>query len=218
MVVRVAKRDSATRTSMGPRTKGAAMPKRVRVRAMQRVFDGFFKLDRGEVSYERYDGSMSPAVPRLVFERGDAAAVLLFDRDRREVVLVQQFRFPTYLRDGPGWLWETVAGMVDAGRSVEEVARSEAMEEAGYRLDALQHVLTVYPSPGGSSERVHIYLASVRREQRVGAGGGLPASGEDILVRTFDLDEALKMIEDGRIVDAKTVLALQYLAMHWGEV
>ncbi len=203
---------------MEARRKRPATPKRVLIHTMQRVYDGFFKVDRAEVSYEKYDGSMSSPAPRLVFERGDSVAVLPFDRCRRRVVLVQQFRFPAYVRGGPGWLWEIVAGMVEGDRSVEDVARSEATEEAGYSLGALKHLFTVYPSPGGSSERVHIYLAPVGRQDSAGEGSGPAASGEDILVRTFDLDEALRMIEDGRIVDAKTVLALQYLAMHWDQV
>ncbi len=200
------------------RPKSGTVPRRVVVMATERVFDGFFKLDRATVSYERFDGSMSASVNRLVFERGDSVAVLPFDRERRTVILVQQFRYPAYLRDGPGWLWEIVAGMIEPGRDAEDVARSEALEEAGYSLGELKHAMTVYASPGGSSERIHIYLAPVVAHQHVGGGGGLPQGGEDILLRTFELNEALAMIEDGRVVDAKTVLALQFLALHWGKV
>jgi len=197
--------------------KSGTVPRRVVVMATERVFDGFFKLDRVTVSYERFDGSMSAPVNRLVFERGDSVAVLPFDRERRTVILVQQFRYPAYLRDGPGWLWEIVAGMIEPGRDAEEVARSEALEEAGYSLGELKHAMTVYASPGASSERIHIYLAPVVAHQHVGRGGGLLQDGEDILVRTFELNEALAMIEDGRVVDAKSVLALQFLALHWGD-
>jgi len=194
------------------------MPKQVIVLSHKRILDGFFKIDRAEVSYERFDGSMSPVMTRLVFERGDSAAVLPFDRQRREVVLVQQFRYPAFVRDGDGWLWEIIAGTQEEGRSPEEVARAEALEEAGYNLDVLYHVATVYPSPGGTSERMFIFVAPISPGQRVEEGGGLAESGEDILVRTFGLDEALRMVEDGRIVDAKTVLALQYLTLHWEDL
>lgn len=194
------------------------MSKRVVVFSHQRILDGFFKVDRAEVSYERYDGTMSPVVTRLVFERGDSVAVLPYDPQRGEVVLIQQFRYPAYVRDGNGWLWEIIAGAQEEGRSPEEVARAEALEEAGYSLDALQHVATVYPSPGGASERMHIFVARIGSQGRVGRGGGLAESGEDILVRTFPVEEALRMIEDGRIVDAKTIIALQYLALHREEL
>ncbi|MCD6518602.1 MAG: NUDIX hydrolase, partial [Anaerolineae bacterium] len=175
------------------------------------------KIDRAVVRYERFDGTMSPPLVRFVFERGDSVAVLPFDRKRHRVVLVQQFRYPAYVRGGPGWLWEIVAGMWEEGRAPEDVVRSEALEEAGYRLRALHHIMTVYPSPGGSSERVCVYLAPVECQDRVARGGGLPEDGEDILVQEFSLEEALEMIESGQIVDAKTILALQYLAAHWGE-
>jgi len=194
------------------------MSKRVIVFSRQRLLDGFFKVDRAEVSYERYDGTMSPVVTRLVLERGDSVAVLPYDRERGEVVLIQQFRYPAYVRDGDGWLWEIIAGAQEEGRSPEEVARAEALEEAGYRLDNLRHVATVYPSPGGTSERMHIFLATVSSQGRVGQGGGLAESGEDILVRTFRLEEALQMVEEGRIVDAKTIIALYYLALHREEL
>ena len=194
------------------------MSKRVIVFSRQRLLDGFFKVDRAEVSYERYDGTMSPVVTRLVLERGDSVAVLPYDRERGEVVLIQQFRYPAYVRDGDGWLWEIIAGAQEEGRSPEEVARAEALEEAGYRLDNLRHVATVYPSPGGTSERMHIFLATVSSQGRVGQGGGLAESGEDILVRTFRLEEALQMVEEGCIVDAKTIIALYYLALHRQEL
>jgi len=194
------------------------MSKRVIVFSRQRLLDGFFKVDRAEVSYERYDGTMSPVVTRLVLERGDSVAVLPYDRERGEVVLIQQFRYPAYVRDGDGWLWEIIAGAQEEGRSPEEVARAEALEEAGYRLDNLRHVATVYPSPGGTSERMHIFFATVSSQGRVGQGGGLAESGEDILVRTFRLEEALQMVEEGCIVDAKTIIALYYLALHREEL
>jgi len=161
---------------------------------------------------------MSPVVTRLVLERGDSVAVLPYDRERGEVVLIQQFRYPAYVRDGDGWLWEIIAGAQEEGRSPEEVARAEALEEAGYRLDNLRHVATVYPSPGGTSERMHIFFATVSSQGRVGQGGGLAESGEDILVRTFRLEEALQMVEEGCIVDAKTIIALYYLALHREEL
>ncbi|OGO06005.1 MAG: hypothetical protein A2Y73_07440 [Chloroflexi bacterium RBG_13_56_8] len=189
-------------------------PQRVEVEASERVFGGFFAIDRARVRYERFDGTMSEPVTRLVFERGDGVAVLPFDQQTREVVLVRQFRYPAYVRGGPGWLWEIIAGIREEGRTADDVACAEAMEEAGYRLGALQHILTVYVSPGGSSERIYIFLAPIFDGDHVGKGGGLPADGEDILVRRFALDEVLRMVDDGRIVDAKTILALQYLALH----
>ena len=194
------------------------MPSRVEVLSSDRVYDGYFKIDCARLRFERYDGAMSSLITRLVFERGDSVAVIPFDGERHEVVLVQQFRYPAHVRGGPGWLWEIIAGTLDEGRDTESVVRSEAIEEAGYHLGELSHAMTVYSSPGGSSERIHIYVAPVTRESHVAGGGGLCDSGEDILVSAFSLDDAFEMVEDGRIVDAKTVLALQHLALHRDDV
>jgi len=187
--------------------------KQVEVLARRTVYQGFFTLEEVRLRYERRDGTMSEEMTRLLFERGDSAAVLLYDPQTQEVVLVRQFRYPAWVRGGPGWLWEIIAGMCDAGRSPEEVARAEAMEEAGYAIGPLRHIMTVYLSPGACSERIFIYLAPVRG--RVAAGGGLAEDGEDIEMRTFPLAEALAMAERGEIMDAKTILALQYAAQHW---
>ncbi|MHB9031579.1 MAG: HAD-IA family hydrolase [Anaerolineae bacterium] len=187
---------------------------RVELQRTERVYDGFFKLDQVTLRYERFDGSLTESHERLLFERGDAAAVLPYDPLTRRVVLVSQFRLPVYKRGESGWLWETIAGMVDSGRSPEQVAHTEAEEEGGYLLGALEHALTVYLSPGASTERVFIYLAPLLPGMRRTAGGGLQQEHEDILVRLFTLDEAVQMVRSGAIRDAKTVLALQYLALH----
>ncbi len=194
-------------------------PERVEVLASERIHDdGFFAIDRARLRHERFAGGMTAPMTRLVCERGDAAGVLPYNRARREVVLVQQFRYPVHARGDRPWIWEIIAGMQDAGRTPEAVARAEAMEEAGLDLTELRHVLTLYPSPGGSSERLHVYLAPYTDAQRVAPGGGLVEGGEDIRVRVVALDEALAMAREGRIVDAKTVAALFYLQAVWDEL
>lgn len=194
-------------------------PQRVEVLSTERIHDdGFFAIDRARIRLERFGGGMSAPMTRLVCERGDAVAVLPYHRERRQVVLVQQFRYPVHVRGDRAWTWEIIAGIQDGGRAPEGVARAEAMEEAGLELDDLRRVLTIYPSPGGSSERVHIYLAPYTEERRVAPGGGLAEHGEDIRVCVMGLDEALRMVAEGRIVDAKTVVALLYLQAQWAEM
>ena len=210
-------RDPST-DQIGREDSDVTRPSRVVVHETMRVFDGFFQIDEAVVEYERFDGRMSGPQRRLVFERGDSVAVLPYDRDRGEVVLVKQFRYPAHVREGQGWLWELIAGMQEEGRDPEAVARSEALEEAGLRLGDLLHLTTAYLSPGGSTERIHLYLSPIAEGCRVGRGWGLAADGEDTLVRRFPVAVALAMIADGRIVDAKTVIALQWLALHEGLV
>jgi len=189
-------------------------PSRVEVLERERVFDDFFCIDRAMVRNELYNGQMSRARRWLVFERGDAVAVLPYDRARGTVVLVQQFRYPAHVRGDDAWLWEVIAGMQDGGRDAESVVRDEAWEEAGYRLGELRWISTVYPSAGGSSERVHLYVAPVTADSRQGAGGGI-AGHEDIRVVEMPLERALEMVRSGEIMAASAIIALQYLQANW---
>jgi len=187
---------------------------RVEVKERHREYDGIFKLDRTVLRYEKFEGCLSEEVTRLVFERGDSAAVLLYDPDRDSVMLVKQFRYPAYVREEDnGWLLETVAGIVDRDRTPDEVARAELTEEAGYTVGELEHIATFYPSPGACSERVHLYLGHVSVASQVGPGGGRLGESEDIQVREMPLDEALRLVGQGAIRDGKTIIALQHLAL-----
>lgn len=183
-------------------------PRRVEVLEKKRVYSGFFALDRAVVSYERYDGTMSEPVERLSFERGDAVGVLLYDPKRDQAVLVEQFRYAVHAAGEPGWLAEIVAGMLGPGEEPEAVARAEAQEEAGYELDELEHLTTCYLSPGGSSERIHIYAARVSLAELPPETGGLASEGEDTRLCILSRTEALERVRDGRIRDAKTIIAL----------
>ena len=186
---------------------------RVELKERHRLYDGHFRLERILLQFEQYDGGMSPKVERLVFERGDSAAVLLYNAAACTVTLVEQFRLPAYLREGENCrLLEVVAGTVDAERSPESVAKSELLEEAGYAVGKLEHVATFYPSPGAGTERIYLYLASVTPEGRVSAGGGV-GPGEDLRVVELPLEEAMHLVASGAIRDGKTIIALQHLWM-----
>jgi nudix-type nucleoside diphosphatase (YffH/AdpP family) len=182
---------------------------RVDVRSRRRLLDDFFKVDEAQVSFERFDGSMTPPVRRLVFERGDSVAAVVFDRDAERLLLTEQFRFPT-LEKGPGWLLEIIAGMIDAGEQPEESLKREIEEELGYRAHRIEHIAAFYVSPGGSSERIWLYYAEIGAADRVSAGGGLAREQEDIRVVWISLDEASAALKDGKIADAKTLIGLQW--------
>jgi len=186
---------------------------RVEIQSHQRVYNGHFSLERATLRYETHGGHMSQDVERLVFERGDSAAVLLYDVARDVVTLVEQFRYPAYLREpDDGRLLEIVAGVVDGGRTPDEVARAEVREEAGYALERLEYVSAFYLSPGACTERVHLYVGYVARADHQGEGGGLHDEGEHIRVVELPLPEALRRVHTGAIRDAKTIIALQFLA------
>lgn len=187
---------------------GADGPRRVEVLEKTRVYEGFMSLDRAVVRYERYDGTMSPPVSRLTLERGDAVGVLLYDPVRDQVVLVEQFRYPAYAAGEPGWLIEIVAGTVQAGLDPLEVARAEVREEAGYEVEELEPLASCFLSPGGSSERVHIYLGRIAVDERRWPGGGLAGEGEETRLCLLGRQEALQRVREGAIADAKTIIAL----------
>jgi nudix-type nucleoside diphosphatase (YffH/AdpP family) len=184
--------------------------KKVVIHAERRVFDGVFKLSEAEVSFERFDGTMSRPVTRLCFERGDSVAALLYNTDSERVLLVEQFKYPTY-EHGPGWIMETVSGIVESGETPESALRREVLEEVGYEIATLEPIATFYVSPGGSSERVFLHYAEVTEAGKVGDGGGVGAEGEDIRTVELTLEELGRLLATGSIQDAKTLVGLQWL-------
>ena len=135
-----------------------------------------------------------------------------YNRARRTVVLVKQFRYPAYVNGYDDLMIEAVAGLLDDA-SPEERIRSEAEEECGYRLARVEKIFEAFMSPGSVTEKLHFFIAEYEPSMRVSAGGGNADEGEDIEVLELSIDEALAMISDGRIVDAKTIMLLQYAAM-----
>jgi nudix-type nucleoside diphosphatase (YffH/AdpP family) len=191
------------------------MPKRVIVKDQKRILDDFFKVEEVHLSFEKFDGSMSPLVRRLNFERGDAVAALLYHRERDAVFLVNQFRYPTYEK-GPGWITEVFPGMIDAGESPEDAMRREILEETGYLVEQLVYVSDFYVSPGGSSERIFLYCAEISGAGPKEKGGGLAAEGEDIRLLELSTAEAFGQLDRGEIHDAKTIVALMWLRARLG--
>ena len=186
---------------------------RLAVLARTVAYDGYFKIIRYRLRHGRFAGGMSPELTREVFERGHAVAVLPFDPERGEVVLVEQFRIGCVgIVDDP-WLLEPVAGIIEPGESAPEVARREAVEEAGLELLDLVPACTYFASPGGSTETCQVFIGRV---DAASAGGlfGRTDEGEDIRVHVVPLATALEWLGDGRIHAATTVVALQWLALH----
>lgn len=188
------------------------------------AFENLFRVKRARLQHRRFDGRMSEPITRINFERGDSVGVLLHDPGEDTVILVRQFRYPVFTtldpeeRDGEGarqaWILELVAGVVDSDCTVCQVAHKELLEEAGYRvIGDLKPIATLYPSPGGTSERIHLFLGEVAGGLRAGKGGGVASGGEDIQTVVVPLDEAMEMVASGEIQDAKTIVALQYLVL-----
>ncbi|MGQ0485085.1 MAG: NUDIX domain-containing protein [Hyphomicrobiales bacterium] len=169
------------------------------------------RLTQYTIRYRRRDGS-SETLLREVHDHGHGAAVLPYDLSRGTVLLVRQFRLPAYLNGGDGMLIEACAGLLDGG-DAETCARREAEEELGYRVDNLRQVASTFMSPGAITERLTMFLAGYGESSRINAGGGHIHEGEDIEVLEMPLAEAWRMVVDGRIADAKTVMLLQFLKL-----
>jgi nudix-type nucleoside diphosphatase (YffH/AdpP family) len=184
--------------------------RRVTIHSKKRVFDGFFKIDEAELSFERFDGEMSRPVTRLCFERGDSVAALIFNPDSGSVLLVEQFKYPTY-DDGPGWIIETVAGIAEPGETAEAAIRREVLEEVGYEVERLEPIAEFYVTPGGSSERILLYYAEVTDAGKVADGGGVASEDEDIRTVELSLADVERLLATGGLQDAKTLVGVQWL-------
>jgi ADP-ribose pyrophosphatase len=181
------------------------------------AFDGFFKVVRYRLRHERFAGGMGSELVREVLERGHAVVVLPYDPARDQVVLIEQFRIGALgVIDDP-WLIEPVAGIIEPGETVAEVARRETAEEAGLELLDLAPACGYFTSPGGSTETCRVFIGRVDAA-RAGGIFGVADEGEDIKVQVLPVDAALSLLDDGRIHAAPTIVALQWLARHRAEL
>jgi len=192
------------------------MPRRAVIERRRRVFDDFFKIDELLIAHQQIDGTMSVAQKRLVFERGDSVAVLLFHVERNSVLLVEQFKAPVLIgrrrgdeTSADGWIVETVAGMIDGDETPEAAALRETFEEIGYQIGTLQPIGKFFSSPGGSAERVFTYFAEVRDADRTGKGGGI--DDEDVKIVEVSIDDLFDRLGRGAIEDPKLWIAAYWL-------
>lgn len=177
------------------------------------VYDGYFRMDRYRLRYKLFAGGWSKEVVRELFERGHAVAVLPYDPVRDVVVLVEQFRIGAYAADCDPWLIEVVAGIIDPGETAEDVARREAVEEAGLHLGEMVAIADYLASPGGTSETVSLYCARIDAGE-VGGIHGLDEEGEDIRVTTLPFDAIENLLVEKRTHNATLLIALQWLTLH----
>ncbi len=186
---------------------------RFEVIEMQTRYKGYFQIDLYRFRHKRFDGSWSGVIEREVFERGHAAAVLPYDPERDQVVLIEQFRAGALAADQEPWQQEVIAGIIDPGETAAEVVRREAVEEAGCHLQDLETIGTYFVSPGGCSETVALFCARVDAD---GLGGlhGLAEEDEDIRVRVVSSDRALEELAAGTFANATAVLCLQWFALN----
>lgn len=185
----------------------------VEVLAHDRLFRSYLALDRYELRHRLFAGGTSGLVGRDLLVRGPAAAILLYDPDRDQVALVEQFRVGALAAGMEPWILETVAGVVEPGEDAADVARREALEEAGAHVGEIERIALYLSSPGCSDETVQSFVGRVDAS-RLGGIHGLPEEGEDIRVVVMDAGAAIAACAEGRIGNAITLVALQWLALN----
>ncbi len=186
-----------------------------KVRNIKKILlsDNWYTLNKVVFDYKMPDGQWVEQA-RESYDRGNGAAVLLYNKKKQTVVLISQFRMPTYLNgNDTGLMIEVTAGLLD-GDDPQTCVIKEAEEESGFRVKKVEKVFEAYMSPGAVTEIIHFYIAEYQESDKVSEGGGLAAEQEDITVLELGFEEALNMIYTGEIKDAKTIMLLQHLNIH----
>lgn len=178
------------------------------------LYQGFFKLERYQIKYKQFNGDWSSPFQREIFERGHAAAALLLDMKKSILVFVEQFRPGAIETESNPWLLELVAGMIEEKELPENVVRREAVEEAGAEVKRCQKICEYLVSPGGTTERIWLYLAEVEATN-LPDFAGLDDENEDIKVHQIPVEGAFDMLENGQITNGMTLIALQWLKLNW---
>jgi nudix-type nucleoside diphosphatase (YffH/AdpP family) len=191
---------------------GEIVQNHVRIKSVELLSDDWFVLKKTTFELRRRDGRWQ-TLSRETYDRGNGAVALLYNAERRTVLLTRQFRFPAFVNEHDGYLVEAPAGLLDHA-SPEERMRAELEEEVGHSVTRLHKIYDVFMSPGSVTERLHFFVGEYDPASMTGAGGGVEAEGEDIEVIELDADQALAMASNGGIVDAKTIMLLQYLHLH----
>lgn len=171
--------------------------------------DNWYILNRVTFNYKKENQPVE-SHKREVYDRGNGAGILLYNTDKKTVILTRQFRLPTYLNGNKtGMMIEVCAGLLDKDNAEQAIIR-ETEEETGYRLSKVEKAIETYMSPGSVTEILYLFIGEYDEKMKVSEGGGLDAEQENIEVLELTFDEAYNMIESGEITDAKTIMLLQH--------
>jgi nudix-type nucleoside diphosphatase (YffH/AdpP family) len=184
---------------------------RIRINKVETLSDNWYVLKKTTFDYQRKDGTWQTQ-SRETYDRGNGATILLYNRAKRTVILTRQFRYPAYVNNHSGVLIEACAGLLDANNP-EDCIKRETEEETGYTITHVTKVFEAFMSPGSVTEKLFFFIAEYSDANKLGFGGGLESDGEDIDVLELDFDEALRMIQAGDIMDAKTIMLLYHIRM-----
>ncbi len=185
----------------------------VKILKKEPLYKGFFKCNKYTLQHKLFAGGWSAEIQREFFERGHAAALLPYDVKNDRVVLLEQFRLGAMETKQSPWLFELVAGIIEEGEMPEEVVKREALEEAGLTVNSCQFITNYLVSPGGTTEQIDLFIANVDSSLASGIHG-LADEGEDIRVHVLPRETAYQWVIDGKINNAATIIALQWLELN----
>jgi nudix-type nucleoside diphosphatase (YffH/AdpP family) len=184
----------------------------VKIVKTELLSDNWYVLNKVTYEYRKQDGTQITQT-REVYDRGNGATILLYNKEQRTVILTRQFRLPTYLNGNEtGMMIEACAGLLDQDNP-EDCIRRETEEETGYQVTDIRKVFEAYMSPGSVTEILYFFVAEYQPSMKVTAGGGVAHEEENIEVLELDIDEAMAMVTSGEIKDAKTIMLLQYVKL-----
>lgn len=181
----------------------------IQIKETKLLSDNWYILNKVTFDYQKSDNSIITQ-QREVYDRGNGAAILLYNKTNKTIILTRQFRLPTYLNGNEnGMLIEVCAGLLDQDEPEQCIIR-ETEEETGYRITKVQKIMETYMSPGAITEILYLFVGEYDASMKVSEGGGLEHEQENIEVLEMSFDEAYAMIETGALKDAKTIMLLQY--------
>lgn len=185
----------------------------IKITKTELLSDNWYRLNKVTYEYQKKNGEWETHI-REAYDRGNGAAILLYNKGDRSVILTRQFRLPTYVNGNEdGMMIEACAGLLDENNA-EDCIKKETEEETGYKIDKVQKVFEAYMSPGSVTEILYFFVAEYNKNMKIGEGGGLAEEQENIEVLELDFEKALNMIRTGEIKDAKTIMLLQYAQIH----
>tara|TARA_Y100000768_G_scaffold275760_1_gene211328 strand:- start:65 stop:646 length:582 start_codon:yes stop_codon:yes gene_type:complete len=177
------------------------------------IYSGFFKMNEVSLKYKKYDGNWSNVIKRELFGGAQVSCVLPYDPIKNEIVLIQQFRPGTISYDQNNYLDEIVAGIIDEGEDPETAARRECYEETGCEVKKLIPIQGYFPAPGSSQSFYHLFLAEIEsfEGERI---KGLKSENEDILVKSYNIKEVKKKLQNGSFLNGLSLIALQWFFLN----
>ncbi len=183
--------------------------KRVKINKIDNLSNNWYILDKVDFDYQTNDGKWQNQL-RESYDRGDGAAILLYNSTKKTVILTKQFRMPSYLNgNDDGMMIEVCAGLLDKQDPITCI-KNEAEEETGYKILNPKKVFEIYSTPGAVTEKIYYFIAEYSNEMKISEGGGLEEETEEIEVLELDFEKAIEMVSTGEICDAKSIILLQY--------